>query len=115
MKILYVYLLAAAGAAFPQDSRNTGWIVIPVSEYGALRARAFPVERAPDTPPLDATLTRVDYELRIDGEIALGRATLTIDVLKDGWVRVPVPAGLAVREARRDRKSVVEGKGGGLR
>src|ERR1035441_5872817 len=69
-------------------------------------ARAFPVERAPDTPPLDATLTRVDYELRIDGEIALGRATLTIDVLKDGWVRVPVPAGLAVREARIEGKLV---------
>ena len=106
MKILCVYLLAAAGAAFPQDSRNTGWIVIPVSEYGALRARAFPMERAPDTPPLDATLTRVDYELRIDGEIASGRATLTIDVLKDGWVRVPVPAGLAVREARIEGKLV---------
>ena len=106
MKILYVYLLAAAGAAWAQDSRNTGWIVIPVSEYGVLRARAFPVERTPDAPPLDATLTRVDYELRIDGEIASGRATLTIDVLKDGWVRVPVPAGLAVREARIEGKLV---------
>jgi hypothetical protein len=59
MKILYVCLLAAAGAALAQDSRNTGWIVIPASEYSALRARAFPVERAPDAPPLDATLTRV--------------------------------------------------------
>jgi hypothetical protein len=39
MKILYVYLLAAAGAALAQDSRNTGWIVIPVSEYGALYRR----------------------------------------------------------------------------
>src|ERR1035438_1944037 len=104
MKILYVYLLAAAGAALAQDSRNTGWIVIPVSECGAVRASAFPVERAPDTPPLDATLTRVDYDLRIDGEIASGRATLTIDVLKDGWVRVAVPAGLAVREARIEGK-----------
>ena len=53
-----------------QDSRNTGWIVIPVSEYGALRARAFPVKRAPEAPPLDATLTRVDYELRVYGDIA---------------------------------------------
>jgi hypothetical protein len=106
MKILYLCLLAAAGAAFAQDSRNTGWIVMPVSEYGALRTRAFPVERAPDAPPLDATLTRVDYELRVYGDIASGRATLTVDVLKDGWVRVPVPAGLAVREARIEGKLV---------
>jgi hypothetical protein len=113
MKILYVYLLAAAGTAFAQDSRNTGWVVIPVNEYGALRARAYPVERAPDTPPVEATLTRVDYELRVAGEIASGRATLTVDVLKDGWVRVPVPAGLAVREARIEGKlvSLVRGDG----
>ena len=36
--------------------------------------------------------------------LAAGRASLTVDVLKDGWVRVPVPAGLLVREARLDGK-----------
>ena len=114
MKILYVYLLAAAGTALAQDTRNTGWIVIPVSEYGTLRARASPLERAADAAPVEATLTRVDYELRAGGEIASGRATLTVDVLKDGWVRVPVPAGLAVREARIEGKlvSLVRGDGG---
>ena len=114
MKILYVYLLAAAGAALAQDSRNIGWIVIPVSEYGTLRARAFPLEHAAATAPVEATLTRVDYELRAGGEIASGRATLTVDVLKDGWVRVPLPAGLAVREARIEGKlvSLVRGDGG---
>ena len=114
MKILYVYLLAAAGTALAQDSRNIGWIVIPVSEYGTLRARAFPLEHAAATAPVEATLTRVDYELRAGGEIASGRATLTVDVLKDGWVRVPVPAGLAVREARIEGKlvSLVRGDGG---
>ena len=29
-----------------------------------------------------------------------GRALLTIDVLRDGWVKVPIPAGLMVRDAR---------------
>ena len=37
---------------------------------------------------------------------ATGRATLTVDVLKNGWVRVPIPAGLFVREARLDGKSL---------
>jgi hypothetical protein len=55
---------------------------------------------------VDATLTRVDYELNIARDLATGRATLTVDVLKDGWVRVPIPSGLLVREARLDGKLV---------
>jgi hypothetical protein len=91
--------------------------VIPVDEYQSLRARAYPTERVPEPPPVDATLTRVDYDLRIAGELATGRASLTVDVLKDGWVRVPIPPGLLVREARLDGKLVslvpeAPGKGG---
>src|SRR5579872_2658944 len=84
----------------------SGWVVIPVQEYRVLRAKAYPVEHDPEPPPTDATLTRVDYELQVSGELATGRANLTVDVLKDGWVRVPVPAGLLVREARLDGKLV---------
>jgi hypothetical protein len=93
---------------------SPGWVVISVDEYRSLRARAFPSERESPSPPVDATLTRVDYDLRIDGDAASGRATLTVDVLKDGWVRVPVPPGLLVREARLDGKlvSLVPGAAG---
>jgi hypothetical protein len=91
--------------------------VIPVEEYRVLRAKAYPVDHDPEPPPLDATLTRVDYDLHVAGDLAAGRASLTVDVLKDGWVRVPVPAGLLVREARLDGKLVSlvpgeKGKGG---
>src|ERR1700730_15948999 len=75
-----------------------GWVVIPVEEYRVLRAKAYPVEHDPEPPPLDATLTRVDYDLHITGDLAAGRASLTVDVLKDGWGRVPVPAGLLGRQ-----------------
>src|SRR5438045_1503861 len=99
------------------SAHAAGWVVIPVDEYRVLRAKAYPVEHDPEPPPLDATLTRVDYDLHILGDLAAGRATLTIDVLKDGWVRVPVPPGLLVREARLDGKQVSlvpgsQGKGG---
>jgi len=95
-------------------AHSPGWVVLPVEEYRTLHARAYPIERDPEPPPVDATLTRVDYDLRIDGELASGRASLTVDVLKDGWVRVPVPAGLLVREARLDGKlvSLIPGPGG---
>lgn len=103
----------------PADAAHAaGWVVIPVEEYRVLRAKAYPVEHDPEPPPLDATLTRVDYDLHISGDLAQGRASLTVDVLKDGWVRVPVPAGLLVREARLDGKLVSlvpapQGKGAG--
>lgn len=90
--------------------------MIPVEEYRVLRAKAYPGENEPESPPVDATLTRIDYDLQIDGELATGRASLTVDVLKDGWVRVPVPNGLLVREAKLDGKlvSLVPNTGGKL-
>jgi hypothetical protein len=106
-------LLLGASPSIAQDSARTpgsqpgqGWVVIGLDEYKTLRAKAYPPEREPEPPPVEATLSRVEYDLRVNGEFASGRANLTIDVLKDGWVRVPIPAGLLVREAKLDGKSV---------
>src|ERR1700687_6520533 len=106
--------ISAVSSSAQTTAHSPGWVVLPVDEYRALHARAYPIERDPEPPPVEATLTRVDYDLRIDGELASGRASVTVDVLKDGWVRVPIPAGLLVREARLDGKlvSLVPGAGG---
>jgi hypothetical protein len=103
---LFSGVAAPAQEKTPEPIHTSGWVVIPVQEYRVLRAKAYPVEHDPEPPPTDATLTRVDYDLRVGGDLAAGRASLTVDVLKDGWVRVPVPAGLLVREARLDGKEV---------
>ncbi len=112
--LLALLFISAASSMGQTAAHSPGWVVLPVDEYRTLHARAYPIERDPEPPPVEATLTRVDYDLRIDGELASGRASLTVDVLKDGWVRVPVPAGLLVREARLDGKlvSLVRGAGG---
>jgi hypothetical protein len=88
-----------------------GWVVLPVDEYRTLRERANPQPPQPSPPPVDATLTRIDYDLRIENDAVTGRALLTIDVMRDGWTRVQVPAGLMVRDARLDGQpvSLVEG------
>ena len=87
-------------ACLAQDApRSTGWVVIPVQEYNALRGKAMPVEPEPPGVAIAATLSRVDYELRVSNGIASGTGSLTIDVLKDGWVKVPIPSGLLVRAA----------------
>jgi hypothetical protein len=86
-------------------------VVLPVDEYKALRERANPQPVQPTPPPVDATLTRIDYDLRIENDAVAGRALLTIDVMRDGWTRVQIPAGLMVRDARIDGQpvSLVEG------
>jgi hypothetical protein len=108
-------LLFCAAAASAQTALHApGWVVITIGDYRSLHAKAYPPDREPEAPPVDATLTRVDYDLRIDGDLAAGRASLTVDVLKDGWVRVPIPSGLLVREAKLDGKlvSLVPGAAG---
>ena len=102
---------AAAHAAAQAAALTEGWVVLPVEEYRALRDRANPPAPPPPAPPVDATLTRVDYELRVDTDSISGRANLAIDVLKAGWTRVQIPAGLMVRDARLDGQpvSLVEG------
>jgi hypothetical protein len=92
----------ARGAAAQDAARGDGWVVMGIDEYRALRARAFPSTPDPAPPPLDATLTRVDYDLRVIGETVSGQARLAIDVLKQGWASIQVPSGLLVRDARID-------------
>ena len=104
-------LYGATGVVAQTPALPEGWVVLPVAEYRALRERAVPAAPLPAVPPVDATLTRVEYDLRVDSESVGGRALLTIDVLRDGWTRVQIPAGLMVRDARLDGQpvSLVEG------
>jgi len=106
LTLLFTFVLSAipTTTSAQEPSHSPGWVVISVDEYDRMRARAYPSEREPDGPPIEATLTRVDYDLQINSELAAGRANLTVDVLKDGWVRVPIPPGLLVRQARLDGK-----------
>src|SRR6185436_19197516 len=97
---------AAAHAAAQATALTEGWVVLPVDEYRALRDRANPPTPPPPPPPVDATVTRLDYDLRVDTDTATGRAILTIDVLRDGWTRLQVPQGLMVRDASLDGQPV---------
>jgi hypothetical protein len=103
--------LAAGPIAAQTAPPAEGWVVLPVDEYRALREKALPPPPVPATLPVDATLTRVDYDLRVNNDSIAGRALLTIDVLREGWTRVLIPAGLMVSDARLDGQpvSLVEG------
>ena len=105
-RLLSATLLVICGAvsSFAQtgSAAPDGWVVLPVSEYSALKRAASPTEPEPVVPPVEATLSRIDYDLKVDGDLATGEARLTVDVIKNGWVRVAMPDGLIVRDAKLD-------------
>jgi len=114
--VLISFLVALTGLSVrggPQeppgrvDKPVPGWVVLPLDEYRDLRARAFPTPPEPEPPPVEAALTGVEYDLRVGSELASGTARLSIDVLKEGWARVPLPAGLLVRAVRQDGQTLV--------
>ena len=72
----------------------------------ALKRAASPAEPEPVAPPVEATLSRIDYDLKVDGDLATGEARLTVDVIKNGWVRIAMPDGLMVRDAKLDGRPV---------
>jgi hypothetical protein len=104
--ILAATLGAGVLAAAQTPPRTDGWVVIPVNDYRSLRSKAFPPDQPAEPPLVDATVTRIDFDLSLTGESVAGTATLVVDVLKDGWVRVLIPNELLVRDARVDGRPV---------
>ncbi len=106
-----LWTAGSVAIAFAQAPSPDGWVVLPVDEYRTLRSRTLEPAPPVQTPPVEATITRIDYDLAVDGESVRGRALVTIDVLRDGWTRVQLPSGLLVRVARLDGQpvSMVEG------
>ena len=95
--IAMIVCLCASTAARAQVPASDGWVVLPIDEYRELRTRANPDGPTPNAPPVEATLTRIDYDLRVDPSTSLGasdsisgRAQLTIDVLKLSLIVGPV-------------------------
>ena len=108
---LSLFLLLFFTPGVIQSSAQTatspdGWVVLQVSDYTALKRAAYPGEPAPTAPPVEATLSRIDYNLKVDGDLATGEAQLTVDVIKNGWVRIGMPDGLMVRDAKLDGRPV---------
>ena len=103
---LLVFLSFVSTSAQTASSPSPGWVVLPVDDYAALKRAAASVQPEPPPPPVEATLSRIDYDLKIDGDLASGEARLTVDVIKNGWVRLPLPEGLVVRDAQLDGKPV---------
>lgn len=110
LRITLLAAVAATGLCNVGEAQtpasSDGWVVITVSEYRSLRGMAYPIAPNPPPPPVDATLTRLTYDLTLTGDAVTGTAVADVDVLKEGWVSVTIPSGLLVRDASIDGRSV---------
>src|SRR5260370_37935891 len=87
---LAALLLCVATASAQTASHAPGWVVLTIGDYRSLHAKAYPPDREPQAPPVDPTLTRGHYDLRLDSHLAARRASLPLDAFEDGRVREPI-------------------------
>ena len=77
---IVVWIACAPNLKAQTIAPGDGWVVLPVDEYRALRDRANPAPAAPSAPPVEATVTRIDYDLRVDTDSVTGRAVITMRI-----------------------------------
>src|SRR5262245_57581824 len=99
LAVVVTALVGVAQAHAVRQGRREGRVGRPAEDDRSLRTKPHPPEGEPDPLPVEAALPRLDYDLKVVGDAAVGEARLTVDVLKEGWVRVWVPGGLRVRDA----------------
>ncbi len=76
-------------------------VFLPYEEFLSLWKRAHVPVRDPQTPPVSAVVRAATYEGAVEGDVVTLRAKLELEVLTDGWHRVPlVFAGAGIEEAR---------------
>src|SRR3989475_397783 len=109
---LAVLFFFVANSPAQTAAHSPGWVVLPVDEYRTLHARAYPTEREPEPPPVEATLTRVDYDLRINGDLASGLTRASVQIPRQG-VDVRLAGGLLSEksESAAESKWIAYGRG----
>ncbi len=85
-------------------------VFLPYSEFKELWEfyRRHHIAGPEDKPPVPVLISRALYELSVEGELAKGTATLTLESLEKDWVRLPLPfGGIALSDATLDGKPVL--------
>jgi hypothetical protein len=81
--------LLALCSASPSSAQQ---VTLPLPEYQALRARAFPQPPAPLRPPVPVAVEEAALRVVVGEASAQVRQTLTVTLYGEGWQAVPLPA-----------------------
>jgi len=93
LSLLFAIPLPRLARLHQTTTHSPGWVVLARQEYRTLHARALPTEREPE-PTTRRSQRSHDVGLDRSHRLvswASGRRSLNVDVLRDGWGRVPVP------------------------
>lgn len=71
-------------------------VFLPFQDYLKMWEKAFPsLNREPEHPPVGGVITAADYTATVQQDLAQITAVFQIQVLKAGWVEIPVTFGEA--------------------
>lgn len=71
-------------------------VFLPFQEYLSLWEKAWPQRgRAPEAPPVGGVISTAQYTAKVEKDLVRVQATYTVQVLKAGWVEIPVAFGEA--------------------
>lgn len=95
--------------------REDSSILLPYSKYLEMWNRLTRPEPLPSEPPVEAVIARADYQGSVRGDLVHLQASLAVQVLGEGWARVPLTFGdAAVGSAvNQDGKVLLRGIGQG--
>jgi hypothetical protein len=99
--ILSFCLTLSAAAQNLSTLPPAGSVALPLDEYNRLVELAAKPTPHPDTAPVPFALQSAHLNLRVSGDTATGTVDLEGEVLATGATKVPLVAGFAVFEARR--------------
>ncbi len=78
-------------------------VFMPYEEFIKLWNKAKKAEEASTAPSVPVLVTAASYECIVDQKVAGIKSTYSIDVLKDGWMELPLAiSGVALEQVRLD-------------
>lgn len=87
VSLLVSLLLAAGASALPAQQ-----VSLPLPEYQALRAKAFPPPDPPVEPPAPVAFEAAELEVAVGGTSARVTYALELSLYGEGWQSLPLPA-----------------------
>jgi len=85
---------------FEKEGRG---VFIPYEQFRKIWEKALPEKVRKPLPPVPGVVTKAAYNLQVEGEVARGKGILTIAVLTEEWISLPLNLNrLALQEAKLD-------------
>jgi hypothetical protein len=104
--MLFLPGFAAADEVAGPPVPAAGNVTLPLDEYNRLIELASKPARKLDSPPVPYTMNRADLKFRVANESVQGTVQLQGEILHKGATKIPLTAGMAILDARQEKKGL---------